>query len=96
MCMHVRKGVDMRDRWGCVVGCHSCRPTVDPVPGNRIIQVRAKRGAKGHDPGGKGTDFTKRYIFKSKGPTGDNWYKVGKINQFDLLFQSRSFPRCLL
>lgn len=59
-------------------GCHSCRPTVDPVPGNRISQVRARRGAKGHDPGGYGTDVTKRYIFKSKGPSRGTGIRLGK------------------
>lgn len=39
VCVCVETGVE-------VGGCHSCRPTVDPVPGNRISQVRARRRGK--------------------------------------------------
>lgn len=61
--------------WG-VGGCsHSCRQDDDPVLGNKISQVSLRRGGAGVVEGeggqrprlrGGGTDFTKRYVFKSK------------------------------
>lgn len=56
---------------GVGVGVHSCRPPVDPVWGNGVSQVRVRRVQEVMTSEGKGTDFTKRFIFKSKGPTGE-------------------------
>lgn len=53
VCVYASRGrVVWWGRGGWGGGCHSCRPTVDPVPGNRISQVRAGGRAKGRDPGG--------------------------------------------